>query len=327
MRFELIERLKTVTEEEKKILSGSDTIDTGLYTKAPEDDFKIDCDMLLEKGKLIDIRPHTRFVHFPEHTHNYIEMIYMLSGTTTHIINKKERIILTEGDLMFLNPNATQEILPAGVNDIAVNFIILPEFFDRTISMIDTENQLRDFLIAAISGKISSQSYLLFNSGNIPPVTNLIENMIWTIFSDKKGTNTLTRTTMGLLFMNLSAFFDGIRSDSSVDYEDTLVFETLKYIENNYKDGTLFEISQILNQPEYSLSRLLKKHTGKNFKELLKERKLQQARYLITETGHTVEQIYQMIGYDNSSFFYRSFKEQYGLSPREYRKTLTRTGQ
>ncbi|MBO7600294.1 MAG: AraC family transcriptional regulator, partial [Lachnospiraceae bacterium] len=74
MRFELIERLRIVTEEEKKILNGSDTIDTGLYTKALKEDFKIDCDMLLEKGKLIDIRPHTRFVHFPEHTHNYIEM-------------------------------------------------------------------------------------------------------------------------------------------------------------------------------------------------------------------------------------------------------------
>ena len=37
----------------------------------------IDSDKLLEAGQLITIRPHTRFVHFPEHTHNYVEVIYM----------------------------------------------------------------------------------------------------------------------------------------------------------------------------------------------------------------------------------------------------------
>ena len=44
-------------------------------------------------------------------------------------------MVLQEGDLLFLNQNAVQEILPAGKDDIAVNFIVLPEFFDTAFFM------------------------------------------------------------------------------------------------------------------------------------------------------------------------------------------------
>ena len=76
------------------------------------------------------MRPHTRFVNFPKHKHNYVEVIYMCQGTTTHILNGS-KVILEAGDLLFLNQNAEQEILPAGEQDIAVNFIVLPEFLTR----------------------------------------------------------------------------------------------------------------------------------------------------------------------------------------------------
>ncbi len=59
----------------------------------------------------------------------------MCQGTTTHIVNGNQ-VVLEQGDLLFLNQNAVQEILPAGEYDIAVNFIVLPEFFNTAFSMI-----------------------------------------------------------------------------------------------------------------------------------------------------------------------------------------------
>lgn len=38
-------------------------------------------------------------------------------------------VILKKGELLFLNQSAVQEIYPASEKDIAVNFIVLPEFF------------------------------------------------------------------------------------------------------------------------------------------------------------------------------------------------------
>ena len=71
MNQELIQSLSVITEEEQKILAGSADIDRTLYMD--REDMVIDSDKLLEAGQLITIRPHTRFVHFPEHTHNYVE--------------------------------------------------------------------------------------------------------------------------------------------------------------------------------------------------------------------------------------------------------------
>ena len=317
MDVNLLNQLKEITKEEQAILNGREDIQKELYTSSKE--FIIDSKKLLEKGKLIEVRPHTRFVHFPKHRHNYVEMIYMCSGTTTQIINQTDRIILEEGDLLFLNQNVSQEILPASEQDIAVNFIILPEFFDKTITMMEKENILRDFLISTLSQESSKISYLHFHTKDIVPVQNLIENMIWTIINKIPGSNTAIQTTMGLLFMNLSLLADTLNQADPNQYEQTLVFSILKYIESNYKDGSLAEISNQINLPDYAVSRLLKKYTGNNFKELLQTRKLQQAAWLLQNTSLPTEKILKIIGYNNSSYFHRKFKEKYQCSPKEFR--------
>ena len=318
MQAEILHFLQKITPEEQLILDGHQDIRRDLYTS--HKDFIIDSKKLLKKGRLIEIRPHTRFAHFPKHRHNYVEMIYMCSGTTTHIINDSERLELKEGDLLLLNQNVTQEILPASKNDIAVNFIILPQFFDRPFSMIEQENVLRDFLISTLSQDNTISSYLHFHAKDILPVQNLMENMIWTLIHRKPGTNTINQTTMGLLFMNLSQFADSINQNTPNQSEQNLVFAVLKYIEAHYKNGTLYDIAEELKQPTYYISRLLKKHTGSNFKELLQQRKLQQAAYLLSQTQLSAETIMDVIGYDNSSYFYRKFREKYNCSPKEYRK-------
>lgn len=317
MNADLLASLRTVTEEEKALLQGNTSIQKGIYTS--KKDFVVDNARLLAKGRLIEIRPHTRFAHFPKHRHNYVEMVYMCAGSTTHIINDTDRIVLEAGDLLFLSQSATQEILPAGEDDIAVNFIILPEFFDRPLSMIERDNVLRDFLISTLSGSGSRITYLQFRAKDILPIQNLIENMLWTLINKKSNTNTINQVTMGLIFMNLSVFADSILQNSAGNYEQDMIFRILKYIETHYKSGTLSDISAELKLPPYYVSRLLKKYTGHTFKELLQQQKLQQASYLLSHTTLSANAVMEAIGYSNSSFFYRSFRERFGVSPKEYR--------
>ncbi len=317
MQKNLVERLSIITEEEQLILDGQDRIQKERYTDQKE--FVVDCKKLLEKGQLIEVRPHTRFVHFPRHRHNYVEMVYMCSGQTTHIINHDEKIVLHEGDILFLNQRVYHEILPADKDDIAVNFIILPEFFDRSFVMLERENVLRDFLVSALSADSSLSGYLHIEAHGIPPVENLLENMIWTLFEHPGTINTLNQTTMGLLLMNLTLFADSINRTAPGKEEENMIFTVLKYIETNYKSGTLSDISAALHQPAYTISRMLKKHTGQNFKELLGQRKLQQAAYLLLNTPLSVDSIIENIGYENSSYFYKSFRKKYNCSPAEYR--------
>ena len=317
MNKKILEQLRIISDEEKKFLDGDHSVCKSIYTSKEE--FIIDSEKLLEKGKLIEIRPNTRFYHFPKHSHNYVEMVYMCCGSTTHIVNDTDKIVLEEGDILLLNQNSTHEIYPPGIDDIAVNFIILPQFFDRPLSMIDSENVLRDFMISVIAGKDGDAAYLHFRSKDILPVKNLMENMVWSLWYKKPGMNTINQTTLGLIFMNLSIFADTINKNNGDKTEQNIVFSVLKYIDYYYKDGTLAYVSLEIGQPVYYISRLLKKYTGCNFKELLLQRKMQQAAYLLKETTLTVDRIMEAVGYENSSYFYRQFKAKYGCSPATYR--------
>lgn len=317
MREELIAQLKEISSEEQKILEGSTEVEKSLYTQRRE--FVVDGKHMLNKGKLMDIRTHTRFVHFPKHSHDYIEIIYMCSGQTTHIINGNEKVTLNKGDLLFLNRNATHEIYPAQENDIAVNFIILPEFFDKAFELLEDENVIRDFIIGSLQQKGAGGDYIYFKVADILPIQNLIENMIWSLVNRQTNVRNINQTTMGLLILQLTNYTDRIEGNNPRQYEKNMMFTVLRYIEENYKEGTLTELAEMMNQPVTGLSRFIKKNSGMNFQQLLQQKRLNQAVFLLTTTKLTVEEIILAVGYDNTSYFHRIFRERYGVTPKKYR--------
>ena len=80
----LLQRLSQITEEERELLQGRG-VDRALYASGRA--FEVDAAKMLEKGKLMSIRPHTRFAPFPRHSHNYVEIMYMCRGKTVHRID------------------------------------------------------------------------------------------------------------------------------------------------------------------------------------------------------------------------------------------------
>ncbi|SET52232.1 AraC family transcriptional regulator [Lacrimispora sphenoides] len=316
MNQEILDRLGVITDEEREIINGRTEIDRNRYTEGR--DLVIDSKKMLEHGKMISIRPHTRFVHFPKHKHNYIEVIYMCKGETVHYIDG-EKVVLKTGELLFLNQHATQEILPAGEKDIGINFIILPEFFDTAFEMMgEEENLLRDFLVGCLCFDPRYASYLHFQVADVLPVQNLVENMVWTLLSDQPNKRSINQVTMGLLFLQLMHYTDKI-SHTLESFEQKLIFQVLTYIDENYKDGELTELSALLSYNIYWLSRAIKRLTGRTYKELLQVKRLNQASVLLLNTRLSVTDISIAVGYDNTSYFHRIFRNYYGMSPKEYR--------
>ena len=84
IKQEILEKLLPITDEERAILNGKG-IDKSIYTNHGGNIIRHK--KLLADSKLIHARAHTRFVHFPEHTHDFIEAVHMCSGQTTHIVS------------------------------------------------------------------------------------------------------------------------------------------------------------------------------------------------------------------------------------------------
>ena len=224
---------------------------------------------------------------------------------------------MNEGETLILNQYARQEVLPAEINDIAVNFIILPQFFDNALFLLgEEETPLRRFIIDCICDRESENGYLHFRAGDILPIQNLIENLIWTLSHNTLNRRKSNEFTMGLLLLQFINHSDRLITS---DDEKSVIVKSLQYIETDYRDGSLAALAEGIPCDASWLSREIKRKTGKTFKELLLEKRLSQAAYLLANSQIKVSEIAAAVGYNNISHFYRIFKEQYKMSPKEYR--------
>ena len=313
MDIQLLNQLRAITEEERSILDGRTTIDRGLYMTGSQD--VINSQKLLAAGKLITLRTHTRFIHFPEHTHDYVEVVYMCAGRTQHIVNGKA-ITLKQGELLFLGQRARHEVCKAEAGDVAVNFIVLPAFFSDTLMAISEEaTPLRHFLVDCLFGRNIGPGYLHFQVAADQPIQNLVENLLFTLMRDTPSRRTVSQMTMTLLFLQLLGHTDKLAWDE----QDEHILTVLRYVEENYAHGSLTEIAEQLHCEITGLSREIHRKTGKTYIQLVQEKRLTQAAFLLRTTDRNVDDVAAAVGYENMSYFHRIFRESYGVSPRHYR--------
>ena len=314
MNPDILQRLQGTTLEEQAILDGRTTIDRDIYMQGQGN--TINSRKLLSSGKLITIRPHTRFIHFPEHRHDYVEVVYMCAGSTVHIVNGKE-ILLQQGELLFLSQSATHEVCKAGESDVAVNFIVLPDFFATSLAAIgEEETPLRRFLVDCLCGQDKGPGYLHFRISDVQPVQNLVENLLWILLQETPNKRKVSQMTMSLLFLQLMGRTETLVTD---DHEEAAVWKVLQYVESHYVAGSLTELADALHYDLSWLSREIKRKTGKTYTQIVQDKRLAQAAFLLKNTNRNVADISVAVGYENISYFHRIFAATYGKSPKHYR--------
>ena len=316
MQQALLDQLRKITDEERRILDGEAEVDKDLYTSGR--DFTVDSRKMLKEGRLIAVRTHTRFVYFPSHRHNFVEVLYVCEGSLTNIIDGK-KVIVNKGELLFLNQFTKHEILKAGQNDIAINFMVLPEFFDVAYSMAGNDNMLADFLVNVLRQDEERGEYLHFKVAEVLQIQNLLENMIYSLVTGEGDQNRINQTTMGLIFLYLLESVQYAEMRLPNQYENMITMTTLDYIEQQYKTATLTELCEKLHLPMHMLSKMIRKNTGFNFKELLQRKRLNKSVELMCETDLPISDIIAAVGYENGSYFHRVFKERYHTTPRAFR--------
>ena len=311
----LLEKISMVSDEENAILSGLD-IDRTLYTGAR--DFVVNADKLLKGGRSISVRTHTRFTEFPEHKHNYLEMMIVLSGSITHVI-AGERVTLTKGDILILNKHVSHSIKRAGALDIGVNIIISDSFVESL------SEDLADTVFSEMAEQNSklggSGIYLCFGSDGNTQIENIIENLLFELI-EYSADDRILRYTTALLFDYLTRKSKKLLKIASrtPDKNGMRRREILSYIQSNYKAATLTELSKRMYLTAPYLSKMINDVFGKGFKELLFEERMRRAVDLITKSNIPIGNIIESVGYENESYFHKEFKKHTGMTPLKMRK-------
>jgi transcriptional regulator GlxA family with amidase domain len=84
-------------------------------------------------------------------------------------------------------------------------------------------------------------------------------------------------------------------------------------------------VSEITKDIPYSKQHIcntFKKYMGQSITEYFLGQRLNYAKYLLLSTSDSIASIANTTGFNNTSFFYRSFKKQFDVTPSELRKTI-----
>lgn len=113
-------------------------------------------------------------------------------------------------------------------------------------------------------------------------------------------------------------FFSNIDNDRL----DTIML----FLHENYQRPVLLsELASLINMSEASLTRFLKKWTGKTFIDNLNDIRIAEAVCRLIDTSDTIAEICYKSGFNNLSNFNRAFKRRKGNTPTEYREKYART--
>lgn len=106
-----------------------------------------------------------------------------------------------------------------------------------------------------------------------------------------------------------------------------IVNSAMEYIRIHYKEKlTLQAVAESCYVSQWHLSKLLSKHGGKNFYDLLNEVRIAEAKRLLHDSSLRIGSIGEMVGYTDSAHFARTFKKMTGQSAAEYRNSLPLNG-
>lgn len=113
-----------------------------------------------------------------------------------------------------------------------------------------------------------------------------------------------------------------------IDYVDIIeatpkneeVFKAQRFVlEHMNQKITLSDVANHLHLNASYFSRMFKKETGESFIEFVTRIKMEKAKDMLNHTIKPVEQIALDVGFDNKSYFFRTFKKQFGVTPSEYK--------
>jgi len=121
-------------------------------------------------------------------------------------------------------------------------------------------------------------------------------------------------------------FFAAASKEDQIPPRDHLIRKLFQVFEEHLDDAD-FDIEKLgseINMSRAQVFRKINAITGNTPKELLRNFRLQKAARLFSSGHDQITQVMLQVGFNNSSYFTKCFRELYGITPSEYIKNKTK---
>lgn len=252
--------------------------------------------------------------NFSGEIHTYWELVYINSGSAIVTADGKQTT-LNAGEIIFHRPGEKHAIASDPKAPPTVFIITFRakgnymSFFEKRRMIVPTP--LRKYINEMIND--GNEAYILTDDSPYEvPLRRREDGLI--------GSEHLIKLNLEMLLIKLirSTVIPKTKTVEAKKYEG-LAGDIIELINNNvYGRITVGAISEKVGFSRTHIEAVFRKNVGKTISEYMRELKINEAKYLLRKKLYTVAQISDFLCFESPQYFFRVFKKQTQMTPKEY---------
>lgn len=256
------------------------------------------------------------------HHHDFFEIYFLLSGDVTYLIESKI-VHVMPGDLLLISPRELHQV------------IIRPEMsvYERYVLWVDAQtirrlsSQGSDLLEGLDPTRPGRGNQLRLKPEDRSRVQSLLDQLSQEAGSDAYGADLLRASLLTQLLVTINRL---VSQNGPWMDEDTrtnrAVTQVMNYVNLHYAEPlSLDMLAEQFYVSKYHLSHEFNRQVGTSVYHYIQKKRLLIARQLLAQ-GKKPSEVYACCGFADYTGFYRAFKAEYGVSPREFALSARQRG-
>jgi len=288
-----------------------------IYELKKNEYFKDNEDIYIHKSDNYDFNGIT-------HSHNFIELSYVISGSAVHRVHNTSCTV-KKGNVIMIDYKVPHSFSFDPINDdpfITYDLLFTPDFFYiSALNNHDFYSLTSSYLFSSIFAEFSIESAPPNLIKTNPKEFGFLFEKIYEEYSNrKKGSQSIIRAYLLELIIKIFREIDKQQPNFTESHQE-LVQKAIAYMQNNYKSPINLDevVSGIFLSKNY-FRQIFKKTTGTSISTYMQELRITEACRLLETTNSSSSEIAYKCGFNDTKFFYQTFKKVIGMTPAEYRR-------